>query len=201
MNRRQLAALLASGLLLPGLAAAQAQELAGVKIAPTVQVGGASLQLNGAGIRYKFVKVYTAALYLGAKATTAEAVLATPGPKRLSVTMLRDIDGNELGKLFTRGMQDNNDKAEFVKMISGTLRMSEIFTLRKKLAAGDTFTLDWLPGTGTVISVNGVATGAPIAEPEFYNGLMRIWLGPHPAEATLKAALLGKPQASGSASN
>lgn len=181
--------------LLPAPAAAQGLKLAGVEIAPAAQVAGARLVLNGAGIRYKFVKVYTAALYLGAKASTPEAVLAQAGPKRLAVTMLRDIDGNELGKLFTRGMQDNNDKAEFSKMIAGTLRMSEIFSTRKKLVAGESFTVDWVPGTGTVIAVNGQAAGAPIAEPEFYSGLMRIWLGPNPAEATLKAALLGKPQA------
>jgi hypothetical protein len=198
LKRPFLAALLLTGVLAPALAPAQGMELAGVKVAPTVQVAGATLQLNGAGIRYKFVKVYTAALYLGAKAGTAEAVLATPGPKRLQVTMLRDIDGNELGKLFTRGMQDNNEKAEFAKMIQGTMRMSEIFTTRRKLVAGDSFNVDWLPGTGTVITVNGTPAGQPIAEPEFYTGLMRIWLGPSPAEATLKAALLGKPQTSGS---
>jgi hypothetical protein len=169
-------------------------ELAGVKYPPTTTVAGTTLQLNGAGIRYKFVKVYTAGLYLPAKATSTEAVLGQAGPKRLQVVMLRDIDGNELGRLFTRGMQDNTEKSEFLKMIPGTIKMSEIFSTRQKLAAGDQFTVDWLPGTGAVVSVNGKPTGQPIAEPEFYSGLMRIWLGKAPAEVTLKAALLGKPQ-------
>ena len=196
MNRRHLAHLLTTAALLPTLAWAQSTglELAGVKYPPTVQVGGSLLQLNGAGIRYKFVKVYTAGLYLASKGSSTEAVLAATGPKRMHVVMLRDIDANELGKLFTRGMQDNTERSEFLKMIPGTIRMSDIFTAQKKLVAGDAFSVDWLPGTGTVISVNGKPTGQPIAEPEFYNGLMRIWLGKSPAEATLKAALLGKPQ-------
>ncbi|EHR69233.1 hypothetical protein BurJ1DRAFT_0337 [Burkholderiales bacterium JOSHI_001] len=196
MNRRHLTCLLAATPFLPLLAQAQGMELAGVKYPPSVQVGGATLQLNGAGIRYKFVKVYTAGLYLTAKATTTDAVLANTGAKRMHVVMLRDIDANELGKLFTRGMQDNTEKAEFLKMIPGTIRMSDIFSAQKKLVAGDAFSVDWVPGTGTVISVNGKATGQPIVEPEFYSGLMRIWLGKSPAEATLKAALLGKPQGS-----
>jgi hypothetical protein len=74
-------------------------------------VRGTKLQLNGAGIRYKAVfKVYAAGLYLPKKAATPEEVYAMPGAKRISITMLRDIDSNELGKLFIRGVEDNMDK-------------------------------------------------------------------------------------------
>jgi hypothetical protein len=38
-------------------------------------------------------------------------VLAATGPKRLTITMLRDIDSAELGKLFSRGMEDNMDRS------------------------------------------------------------------------------------------
>ncbi|CAD5374940.1 Chalcone_isomerase domain-containing protein [Rubrivivax sp. A210] len=176
-------------------ASAQPQpiELAGVRHPPTMTVGGKDLLLNGAGIRYKFVvKVYTAGLYLGARASTPAAVLASPGPRRLHVTMLRAIDANELGRLFTRGLQDNAPKEEFSRLIPGTLRMSEIFSARKKLAAGDSFSVDWLPGAGTVILVNGQPQGEPVKEPEFYNALLRIWLGASPADWLLKDALLGR---------
>lgn len=175
---------------------AQAQAtvtLAGVRYEPRVVVASAPLDLNGAGIRYKFVvKVYTAGLYLATKAGSPEEVLAAPGPKRMHVVMLRDIDGNELGKLFTRGMQDNSSRAEFAKSIDGTLRLSEIFAQKKRLAAGENFTVDWVPGVGTVVLVNGKPQGEPIKEPEFYRALLRIWLGSNPADAQLKDALLGR---------
>jgi hypothetical protein len=152
------------------------------------------LSLNGAGIRYRFVvRVYTAGLYLAAKANSTEAVLAAAGPKRLHVVMLRDIDGNDLGKLFTRGMQDNSPREEFAKSIPGTLRMAEVFAAKKRLAQGETFGFDWLPGQGTALMLNGKPLGEPIKEPEFFNALMRIWLGPSPADANLKDALLGLP--------
>lgn len=176
--------------------AATAVDLAGVRYAPTLSLGGSTLQLNGAGIRYRFVvRVYTAGLYLSARATTTEAVLAAPGPKRLHVVMLRDIDGNDLGRLFTRGMQDNSPREEFARSIPGTLRMAEVFAAKKRLAQGESFGFDWLPGQGTVLMLNGKPFGDPIREPEFFHALMRIWLGPSPADAGLKDALLGLPPA------
>ncbi|MEP6874483.1 MAG: chalcone isomerase family protein [Burkholderiales bacterium] len=175
---------------------AQTTDVAGVKFANTLQVGNTKLQLNGAGVRYKVVfKVYAAALYLTDKATTPEAVLAASGPRHLQIVMLREIDANELGKLFTKGMEENAPREEFSKSIPGILRMSDIFSSRKKLVAGDSFAIEWVPGNGTVILVNGKPEGAPIKEPEFYSALMKIWLGKSPADRQLKDALLGKPAA------
>ena len=183
----------ASALLAPLATHAQAVDVAGVKFEPSVQVGGTKLQLNGAGVRYKAIfKVYAAGLYLSTKAATPDAALAAPGPKLLQIVMLREIDGNELGKLFTKGMEQNVAREEFSKSINGIMRMSDVFSTRKKLAAGESFAVEWVPGTGTVILVNGKAASEPIREPEFYTSLMKIWLGNSPADATLKDALLGK---------
>jgi hypothetical protein len=185
------AALLAGALT---VAHAQTTEVAGVKYENSVQVGNAPLVLNGAGVRYKAIfKVYTAGLYMTKKANTTEAVLATPGPKRMHIVMLRDINASELGKLFTRGMEDNAPKEEFSKSISGTLKMSELFFQKKKLNAGDSFSVDWTPGVGTVIMINGKPSVEPIKEPEFFSALVKIWLGQSPADSMLKDALLGKP--------
>jgi hypothetical protein len=196
IRRLFLVASAALALALP--AHAQITEVAGVKYDHHWNVAGQRLQLNGAGIRYKFVvKVYTAGLYLGTKAATPEAVLSAPGPKRLHIVMLRDIDANELGKLFTRGMQDNSPRAEFAKSITGTLRLSEMFAAKKKLTTGEHFSVEWLPGQGTLVYVNGKPQGEPIVEPEFFQALMKIWLGNSPADALLKDTLLGKVSTAG----
>jgi Chalcone isomerase-like len=179
--------------LLSPLAQAATVDVSGVKLEDRVTVAGSPLVLNGAGVRYKAVfKVYAAGLYLGQKAETTEAVLAAPGPRRMTITMLRDIDSAELGKLFSRGMEDNMDRAAFSKLIPGVLRMSQVFTDHKKLKEGETFLIDWIPGTGTVLTIKGQVEGEPFKEPEFFNALMRIWLGPKPADHLLKDALLGK---------
>ncbi|MFN0186906.1 MAG: chalcone isomerase family protein, partial [Aquabacterium sp.] len=119
-------------------------------------------------------------------------VRAGAGPKRLHVVMLREIDANDLGKLFTKGMQDNSTREEFARSIAGTVRIGEVFSQKKRLTAGESFGVDWVPGIGTTVLVNGKAAGDPIKEPEFFNALLRIWLGKSPADAALKDALLGK---------
>ena len=173
-------------------AAAETVELAGVKYDTAAEVGGQKLQLNGVGIRYKAIfKVYTAGLYLKDKVGTTEAVLAAPGAKRLHIVMLRDIDGNELGKLFTKGMEQNSTREEFIKSINGVLKIAEIFASRKELIKGDNFSVDYLPGTGCVVLLNGKQQGETIKEPEFINAMLRIWLGKAPADDQLKDALLG----------
>ncbi len=185
------AALLAG--LLAFSASAATVDVGGVKLEDSTDVRGSKLVLNGAGIRYKAVfKVYAAGLYLGRKAATPEEVLAAPGAKRMSITMLREIDSNELGKLFTRGVQDNAPKNEMSRLVPGLIKMGQIFSDQKRLMTGDVFMIDWIPGTGTVITVKGVPQGEPFKEPEFFNALMRIWLGPEPADWKLKDALLGK---------
>jgi hypothetical protein len=184
--------LLAACLLLPAAASAQVT-VAGIRYAQSADLRGANLQLNGAGTRYYGpFRVYTAGLYLGRKAATTEEVLAAPGGKRVAVTMLREMDASELGKLFTRGVESNLEKGSFARLIPGLMRMSQIFSDHKKLQPGDSFTLDWVPGTGTVVSVRGVPQGEPFKEPEFYDALLRIWLGPNPADWKLKDSLLGK---------
>lgn len=186
------AALMALSLLAATVAQAQTVEVSGVKYEQTLNLGGQQLLLNGAGTRYKAVfQVYTAGLYLGAKANTAEAVLSAGGPKRLHIVMLREVDGNELGRLFTKGIEQNASREEFSKTINGVLRVAEIFSSRKSLSAGEHFSIDFIPGTGSVVLLNGKPQGAPIKEPEFYSALLRIWLGKAPADEQLKDALLG----------
>ena len=174
-------------------AAAATIDVGGAKIEDAVELQGSKLQLNGAGVRYRAVfKVYAAGLYLSKKAGTPEEVFAAPGPKRMSITLLREIDANELGKAFTKGFEENSPKAEMSKLIPGLIKMGQIFSDQKKMVAGENFTIDWIPGTGTIITVKGKQQGEPFKEPEFYAALMRIWLGPNPADFKLKDALLGK---------
>jgi len=183
---------LAAGLVLSFNALAATIDVAGVKLEDTVDVQGAKLQLNGAGVRYKAIfKVYVAALYVSKKTFVPEDVYTTTSPRRMSMTMLREIDSNELGKAFTKGFQENAPKNEMSKLIPGLIRMGQVFSDQKKLVAGDVFTIDWIPGIGTIISVKGKPQGEPFKEPEFFNALMRIWLGPQPADFRLKDALMG----------
>lgn len=177
---------------LMGTVALAATDIAGVKVEDSTMVAGTKLQLNGAGIRYKAIfKVYVAELYAAKKVTSLEELVAAPGPKRMSITMLRDIDARELGKLLTRGIEDNASKSEMSKLIPGLIRMGTIFSEQKNLKSGDNFEIDWIPGKGSVITVKGVVQGEPFVEADFFKALMSIWLGNSPADFKLKDALMG----------
>jgi hypothetical protein len=173
-------------------ALAATTEIAGVKVEDSAMVGGAKLPLNGAGIRYKGpFKVYVADLYVGKKVASLDELVAAPGPKRLTLTMLREVEAGPFGKLLTRGMEDNNPKSEMSKLVPGLIRMGDIFSAHKVLNPGDVILLDWIPGTGLVVTAKGKVQGEPFKEPEFYKALISIWLGGVPADFKLKDALLG----------
>lgn len=179
-----------------GLCAATASwaatELAGIKIEDTATVAGTKLQLNGAGIRYKGpFKVYVGDLYTTQKVKSLDELVAAPGPKRLTMTFLREIEAASFGKLLTRGVEDNISKNEMSKLVPGMIRMGDIFTINKVLVPGDVITLDWIPGTGMVVTAKGKVQGEPFKEPEFYRAIMSIWFGPVPADWKLKDAMLG----------
>ena len=173
-------------------ALAAAVELQGIKLEDSLDLKGSKLLLNGAGTRYKGpFKVYVAGLYVGKKAASLDEVTEQAGPKRITITMVREIDAGELGKLLTRGIEDNTPKGEFSKLVPGLIRMGQVFGEQKKLVSGDNFTIDWAPGVGTVLTVKGKAQGEPFKEPEFFKAIVSIWLGPVPADWKLKDALLG----------
>ncbi|MFD1712551.1 hypothetical protein FVQ98_11270 [Ottowia sp. GY511] len=192
-SRRQVlaAALCLSGALLA--TPARALEVAGTPVPESVTVAGKPLVLNGAGVRYKAMfKVYVAALYVPQKTSSVAEAWSTDTPKRLRLVMLRDIDSTELGNMFARGMEENAERGSMVKLLPGIMRMSQIFTDYKRMVPGNSIQMDWVPGTGCVLTVNGKLEGEPFREPEFFRGLLSIWLGQKPADWKLKDALLGK---------
>ncbi len=174
------------------LPSAHALELSGVKYEEAIDIAGEKLQLNGAGIRYKAIfKVYTMGLYTSKKAGTPEEVWAQPGNKRFTLTMLREIDASELGRLFTRGIEDNNTRADTTRSLSDILRMSQLFSEHKVLKPGDVLVVDFVKASGIQISIKGKPAGDIFKDPAFFKLMLNIWLGKSPADWKLKDSLLG----------
>lgn len=170
---------------------AQAAEVAGVKFDETVHVANTDLKLNGAGIRYKAIfKVYAAGLYLKEKKTTVPEVLALNGPRRVAIVMLRDLSNEEFGRGFMAGIQQNTEKAEKAKLTLQFLRFGELFASVPELKKGDQLMMEWVPGVGTVMTLNGKKMGEPYPDIAFNNALLRIWLGEKPVDSGLKKAML-----------
>lgn len=174
------------------LPAAAAVDVGGVKFDDTNKVAGQDLKLNGAGMRTKFVvKVYAAGLYLPEKKTTAADVIRQDGPRRVALVMVRDVSSEDFGDAFMEGLNDNVDKAEKAKIVSQIGKFGEMFAKVDGLKKGDVLHIDWLPGTGTQIELNGKKLIENVPDVAFYNALLRIWLGDKPVDRSLKPALLG----------
>ncbi len=171
---------------------AAATEVGGVRIDDEAIVANQKLVLNGAGIRTRVVfKVYVGALYLPQKKDNTKDVLAVRGAKRVGVTMLREVSSDELGQALITGIQKNSSPDETRRLGLQLLTMGDIFGRIPKLKKGETFSVDWIPNSGTVVVVDGKAVADPIPDEAFYNAILKIWLGDEPADAALKAGMLG----------
>jgi Chalcone isomerase-like len=161
--------------------------------APSVEVDAVPLVLNGSGTRFKAVfRGYDMAMYTSRKVSVAQDAIALAGPKRLQFIALRELPSTDLGLLFIRGMKDNSSPDVVRKHTVAMSRLIEIFSARKKLLPGDTFSMDFLPGKGTSFYIEGRVQGAPVGDAEFFAMVLKIWLGQSPADHLLKDALLGQ---------
>lgn len=175
-----------------GLAHA-AVEVAGVKFDDKTRLGATELQLNGAGQRSRlFFKVYAIGLYLTEKKATTADVLALKGAKRLHVVTLRELTAEQFAEALVEGIHKNHSDAEMAPLQPRIEEFKNAILAVKTAAKGDVITIDWLPENGTRLSINGKQQGKDLAGEDFYNALLKIWLGSKPAQDDLKEALLGK---------
>jgi hypothetical protein len=169
-----------------------ALEVSGVKLEDTVKLDNHQLVLNGAGLRTKFIaRVYVVAIYLSEKTHTAEAVLADKGAKRISLHMVRDVGS----KLFFDGLNAsilaNHSEAEMTALDPKVDRLLKFISTIPELKNGETLYLDYIPGIGTKILINGLEKGI-IEGADFYPALLKIWIGQKPVNKALKQTLLGE---------
>jgi hypothetical protein len=72
-------------------------------------------------------------------------------------------------------------------------QFSETMLAIGEARSGTSIVIDWLPESGTRLTVNGQVKGREITGEDFYRALLKIWLGQQPVQSDLKQALLGKP--------
>ncbi|MGB7816183.1 MAG: chalcone isomerase family protein [Methylotenera sp.] len=170
---------------------AQAIEVKGVKVDEAAKVGGNALVLNGAGVRTKMMfKVYVAALYLTQKQADANAVLGDSGNKRVSMHFLRELSAEKLLHAMDEGFTANNSAAEMAAIDTQMKAFRQMMTSAKEVKEGDVILLDYT-AAGTQVSLNGKVLGQVEGE-AFNHALLRVWLGGHPVDASLKKAMLGQ---------
>ena len=185
------------GLLLLAIAASaapgHARQVEGQTLAEQQQLGGTLLELNGVGVRaVAWLKGYVAGLYLSEKAASFEQIAGMAGPKRVQLRMLRNASADDFNAAIVAGIRKNASPTELaalnerVETLVGTIRQAG------SASAGDVINFDYQPDVGTVLTVNGVTRGAPIAGQDFYMAILSIFVGNNPVDAKLKKGLLGQ---------
>jgi Chalcone isomerase-like len=171
--------------------AGAAVQVKGVKFGDTFEVAGQTLQLNGAGVRVKLVfDVYAASMYLSHKQTSTQGVLTQNGPKSVQAVLLRDLSAEDFVSAMIKGFKANNSEADVAKF-KGRLDALEAMMMTIGTAhKGAAVHIDFVPGAGTRIMVDGQQKGPDIVGEDFYQALLKIWLGDKPVDSDLKSALL-----------
>jgi hypothetical protein len=178
-----------------GSISALGAEIGGVKLAEKIALAksGPELVLNGAGVRHKLmtVPVYVGALYLASKKKSAEEVLAEPGPKRVLMHVLADeLTAKELVASLNDAIAANHIPAELALIEKRLRDLNRMMGSIGILKRGGVVLIDFLPGAGTRITVNGEEK-LTIPGDDFFKALLRIWIGKKPVDGRLRDAMLG----------
>jgi len=197
LARRHLLVAAAAALVVgTGAQAAAPIKVEGETFAGSCTVAGQTLELNGVGLRaVAWLKGYAAGLYLTSRARTPQQVLDAKGPKRLQLRMLLGVDTVEFIKAFDKGVARNTPAAELPLLTERMARFDGLLRDIGKVKKRDVVDLDWLPGRGLQLTLNGEPRGAPIPGEDLYAALLRIFVGDKPADRELKIGLLGGPVA------
>ena len=181
------AAALAVALVLAG--PARAAEVAKVQVPDQATVAGRALVLNGAGLRSRAIfKVYVASLYVTARTSDPQAVLASV-PRRVQLDLLRNLSAAQLVDALEDGLKANNSPAELDAVKPQVEELARIMRGFGEVREGSVVTLDYADAV-TSIGLGGAARGTIPGE-AFNRALLRVWLGDHPVQGDLKKAMLG----------
>lgn len=192
MNRRLLlAGLLAAAWMGVGPVVAQTT-VEGVRFENALEMAGLKLQLNGVGVRQRFmVGVYAAGLYVPQKSSDAAQLATQRGPKRVALRFLRDVDSDLFVASLQNGLKSNHSEEQLalwrgqVESLTATIRT---IALARR---GDSVTFDFNPAEGIRVTVNGATRGPIIQGEDFYSAVLRVWIGGKPADEGLKKGILG----------
>lgn len=188
---------LSLALILPRLTLAT--EIEGIEIADYMpaEKGRPSLQLNGVAKRkfLMFVDVYVGSLYVQEPTRNAENLLESDQYRRMEFNMLRNVRGRKIADAFYEGMRLNVTQEQAEAMESQIQQLLGFFDQRLKV--GDKAVVEYIPGTGTRVSLAGKERGV-IPGKDLFDAILSIWIGDYPVSADFKAGILGaEPEADG----
>ena len=88
----------------------------GARYDSSIVLGGQPLLLNGVGVRKRLVfDIYVGGLYVSKRAARTEELVSQPGPKRVALRFLRDVEGELFVNSLHVGLKANHTEAELAR--------------------------------------------------------------------------------------
>lgn len=165
-----------------------------VEVADSISVenGQAELVLNGAALRKKYliVDVYIGGLYLETPSQDPATIIRADTHKRMMFhVLLKRVSARKVANALNEALVINISKEEHQVLkpqIDQFLSLFDDIRLHK----GDEVTIDYIPGTGTLVHIPG-REDAVLDGKDFYDALLKVWIGPQPVSKDFKQQMLG----------
>jgi hypothetical protein len=160
----------------------------GVKFPTSTEVGKATLELNGGGVREKyFMDLYAAALYVPKNTDEAGKIVYGDVEQAIHIKIISSMVTREK---FIESTTEGFKNAGHGKATDAEIKKFMGF-FSDEFKIGDKINLEYIPEKGVTVKKNGTVKGT-IPGLDFKKALFAIWLGSKPASADLKKGMLGK---------
>lgn len=132
-------------------------------------------------------------LYAAAPVASRAEYASSTGTRCLRLVLQREMSSDLIGRLLMRDLEQASDRIEVSRHVSSLLKIGDAFAARKRLAAGESISFEFVPAQGTRLLIDGKPASDFIGDASLFAVLMRPWLRsaveqqPMPARGTTVA--------------
>ncbi len=148
-----------------------------------------ALDINGIGAYKEFGSdLYFGALYLETPASSPEGIYGQGEPKAMEIRFVERVSNRRWVNSWTQSIAINNNSQAISDVADELSAVLSAFA--GGFRAGDIVSFDYIPGTGTAVSVNDTVLRE--GQPEgIFDLFLSAWIGPVPPSTQFKNAVLG----------
>ena len=149
------------------------------------------MHINGAALRelYLLIRSYVGALYLEHPTQDAEEALNSETHKRMVFhVLLKKVGARRIANALQEALVVNVTPEQHEELREEIDQMLSYFD--GKMHEGEEAYFDYIPGKGTLVTINGEEKGL-IKGKLFFRSLLSIWIGENPVGREFKEEILG----------
>ena len=166
-------------------------QVEGVNLPKIFQWNDRVLPLSGAGLRTQyFFNVAVIALYGSSSYSEATGSPLIDFPAVVEIHFLRDVDWDDITGELDLGLKANQTKEEMVNLSPAIKQLNEVIKTAGEVKDGSSVSL-LMRENEVEVRLNNKLLGTN-STPGLGKALLKIWLGDHPVQESVKKALLGK---------